>query len=1178
MMLMPYLKGVSFLINTYTQGTQAAQNPGSISSFADGGFVVVFGSEDDNTGDTDEFGFVGRIYNAEGESLNNEFLINSHTGGTQINGGVATLSDGRFVTVWASDDPPAGDADAGGMSGRIFYADGTAATDEFLLNTFTSGSNFTYQPVAALAEGGFVAVWDTDDPAAGDTDGGVVARIYDAEANPLQNEFLVTTTTSGSQGFPAVISLADGNFVVAWQGTIAGDSSSIGARLYQADGTPVTNEFIVNTNTVDTQWLHSLTPLADGGFVATWASDDPATGDEGGPGAGGIAGQRYKADATPVGQEFLINTATVGWQAYPVLAGLTGGGFVAAWVSADPTIGDPDFGIAARQFHFADTLIVDVLANDNDADPDDILSLDSVTVTGELGQAWVAFNKLVFYAGTDFDYLDEGESASVTVCYTMSDASGFSSDASVDITVVGRKHVYEAQLLFSNNDASVMAEPEFLVNTYTGSFQSNPSAIGLSDNSFLVTWNSSDTATGDLSSSGIVGQRYGADGTTLTGEFLINTFTGSSQTHPSVSPLADGGFVVVWSSSDPNTGDTTSAGIAGQLYDSDGTPVGDEFLVNTNTSGSQFDPEVVTLADGSFVVVWDGAPADPAGGIGGRHFYANASPKTDEFLVNTNTSGSFREKPRVGALSDGGFVVAWTTSDTTSGDTDFIGIDAQIYDSDSVRVGGEFLVNTHTVDRQNNAAVLGLIDVDFIIAWENEDPAGGDSDHHGISAKRYDADGNVVEDEFLVNTHTTDGQFNPNLVNLADGGFLISWWSESQEPGFGLGNISARRYGRNGLAIGNEFRVNINTADTGSVDAQREPAVAALASGGFAIAWPGQTPEGDTDSFGVTARQYQFNETFIIDVLAHKAGIYDSSNFTLDTVEALTSGNGSVSIINNRLVFYAGTDFDYLDVGETAEVVINYTWTGNLGKTSDSSVTVKVIGRFSPGELSGLKLWLDTSSASSMTIGANNAISEWRDQSGNGFDLSQTSASLQPVFELEDSVTFDGSSDVLVRSDALGLTGSPDITVFMVARFNSLGNSRKLWSLGNRAVQGARMQFAIDTAAESYKYGVAYGNGFIRFDQAPTVGNIEVTSFKRDAGTNHNDSRCWLNGTQLGTETSDSDSLNLGDVETLVGAQDDSGTNTVDADIFEFIVYNASLSDEDREKVESYLLSKWGIK
>ena len=84
-------------------------------------------------------------------------------------------------------------------------------------------------------------------------------------------------------------------------------------------------------------------------------------------------------------------------------------------------------------------------------------------------------------------------------------------------------------------------------------------------------------------------------------KFLPNTSTDYLQPDPAIATLTDGRFVVVWQSPFQ---DGQDAGVVARLYDANGQPLGEEFLVNTTTKDSQDTPAVATLADGGFVVTW----------------------------------------------------------------------------------------------------------------------------------------------------------------------------------------------------------------------------------------------------------------------------------------------------------------------------------------------------------------------------------------------------------------------------------------------------------------------------------------------------------------------------------------------------------------------------------------------
>ena len=95
------------------------------------------------------------------------------------------------------------------------------------------------------------------------------------------------------------------------------------------------------------------------------------------------------------------------------------------------------------------------------------------------------------------------------------------------------------------------------------------------------------------------------------------------------------------------------------------------------------------------------------------------------------------------------------------------------------------------------------------------------------------------------------------------------------------------------------------------------------------------------------------NQTLTVDVLANDTDGDASdgpANFSLDSVSIASvtgltgGGTGSVSIVDNKLVFNPGTDFDELDAGATATVVVDYTMSDAAGAPSAAQVTITVTG------------------------------------------------------------------------------------------------------------------------------------------------------------------------------------------------------------------------------------------
>ena len=118
----------------------------------------------------------------------------------------------------------------------------------------------------------------------------------------------------------------------------------------------------------------------------------------------------------------------------------------------------------------------------------------------------------------------------------------------------------DGELTFSGD-----AEDEFRVNTFTHNDQVNASVDKLAGGGYVVVWQSYNQD-GDGSNDNIYGQRYTNGGEALGGEFLVSTDTHNDQNHPSVTGLSDGSFIVTWeSNSSQDTDDTSGYGIIGPV-------------------------------------------------------------------------------------------------------------------------------------------------------------------------------------------------------------------------------------------------------------------------------------------------------------------------------------------------------------------------------------------------------------------------------------------------------------------------------------------------------------------------------------------------------------------------------------------------------------------------------------
>lgn len=322
-----------------------------------------------------------------------------------------------------------------------------------------------------------------------------------------------------------------------------------------------------------------------------------------------------------------------------------------------------------------------------------------------------------------------------------------------------------------------------------------------------------------------------AQGLPVGGEFQINTTTAGVQQDPAVGFDAAGNFVVAWES-DGQDGD--GVGIVARRFAADATPLGGEFVVNTETAFDQIDPEVAVAADGSFMVVWVGFALDGDGeSVQARRFDASGMPLGDELQVNTFFLGD-QDSPAVAAGPGGGFIVAWESGDDQDGSLD--GVFAQRFDAAGMPDGSEFQVNTETFDDQDDPAVAIDAAGRFVVVWES---FAQDGSLESVQGQLFAADGMPSGGEFQVNTTTSDSQDTPSVAMAAGGSFMVTWESFAQD-GDGWG-VYGRLFDSTATALTGEIPVNTTTAfdqDTSAVSA---------GPGGFVVAWESFAQDGDNN-------------------------------------------------------------------------------------------------------------------------------------------------------------------------------------------------------------------------------------------------------------------------------------------------------------------------------------------
>ena len=399
-----------------------------------------------------------------------------------------------------------------------------------------------------------------------------------------------------------------------------------GVPLVAQAPVPVGDEFQVNTYTLGRQHGPSVSVSPLGDFLVVWE------------GAGGIRGQRFERSGMPVGAEFQVDPPTIGPHRWPRAVLLEDGEFVVVW-QADQYLGNP-------------------------------------TVFSIIGQRFSALGAMV------------GE--------------------------------------------------EFQVNLDTTGDHWHPSIDETGDGEFIVVWEASGPGYADNSSLGILGRRLDSSATPIGVEFQVNAYTTGKQEFPFVAGSSSGDFVVVWQSQGSYGTDTSISSIQGQRFDDLGAPIGSQFQVNTYTTSYQRAPAVDIGGDGSFVVVWDSVGSygsDTDQSVQGQRFDGDGLASGGQFQINTFTNNQQR-RARVGITTDGSFVVVWRSRGSFSLDHGY-SVQGQRFDPSGLPSGSQFKVNTYAYSYQWFPEIGAGLDGEFVVVWMSAGSYGTDNSESSIQGQRF---------------------------------------------------------------------------------------------------------------------------------------------------------------------------------------------------------------------------------------------------------------------------------------------------------------------------------------------------------------------------------------------------------------------------------------------------------
>ncbi len=318
-------------------------------------------------------------------------------------------------------------------------------------------------------------------------------------------------------------------------------------------------------------------------------------------------------------------------------------------------------------------------------------------------------------------------------------------------------------------------------------------------------------------------------------EYIVNTYQDTTQRDPQIAKDGNGNYVVVWTTLN-KISKASQDEIAIQRFNNNDEMIGVEELVNTTTDFNQERPAVAMNDTGMYIVVWASyTDFNSIYDIRAR-IYKNNQPVGNDFLVNTFTTGT-QTNPDVAIDNNGSFVITW---DSWYQDGSNKGVYAQMFDNNGNKIGNEFLVNSTTINSQQRPVIKKFENCNFIIVWESWNQDSATPSGYGIYGKIYSASGQVIKDEFGLNTYTNDYQWFGDLAVYPDNSFIAVWCSWKQD-GYD-GGIYMQKFNSAGEKIGGEILVNKTI-----VNYQWLPKIGLLDNGNIAVVWSSWLQDGDRE-------------------------------------------------------------------------------------------------------------------------------------------------------------------------------------------------------------------------------------------------------------------------------------------------------------------------------------------
>lgn len=240
----------------------------------------------------------------------------------------------------------------------------------------------------------------------------------------------------------------------------------------------------------------------------------------------------------------------------------------------------------------------------------------------------------------------------------------------------------------------------------------------------------------------------------------------------------------------------------------------------------------------------------------------------------------------------------------------------------------------------------------------------------------------------------------------------------------------------------------------------------------------------------------------------------------------------------------------------------------------DSLGTFNAGATFAPTDIAGLQLWLDANDTATITDAGAGAVSQWNDKSGNLNHATQSISGRRPVtgtqtINSKNTIYFDGT-DYLALPSALYSIPAGANTVFIVTTSEEL----------TPAILASRILSGKVTTNTNFGAITSPNAGTVQYRNSTSA---NTTAYATTLDVNPHIFGGYRSGTTQqpfydGQRSGNTSAANQTLTELTIGwdVSITAGQGMI-GKFAEIVIYNASLTDSEKNQLGAYFATKWGV-